>query len=43
MSTIAPCARPFYMMGKSVGATCNLACEYCYYLEKEKLYEGAGR
>jgi len=38
-----PFARPFYMMAKPVGAACNLACHYCYYLEKQELYEGAGR
>lgn len=43
MAVIAPFARPFYMMAKSVGSTCNLACGYCYYLEKAKLYDGVGR
>ncbi len=27
----------FSLMLKSAGAACNLACKYCYYLEKEKL------
>ncbi len=34
-----PFSRPMYMMVKSVGAHCNLACEYCYYLEKGNLYK----
>lgn len=38
MTTYAPFSRPLYVMLKPVGARCNLACEYCYYLEKEKLY-----
>ena len=29
----------FYVMVKPVGAVCNLACEYCYYLEKANLYK----
>ena len=33
-----PFERPLYVMLKPVGATCNLACEYCYYLEKSGLY-----
>ncbi len=37
--TYAPFARPLYVMLKPVGAVCNLACEYCYYLEKAKLYQ----
>ena len=39
MSTFAPFARPLYVMLKPVGALCNLACDYCYYLEKSKLYQ----
>lgn len=35
---ISPFAKPVYVMLKPVGAVCNLACEYCYYLEKGKLY-----
>jgi uncharacterized protein len=38
MSTATPFSRPFYVMLKPVGATCNLACDYCYYLEKSHLY-----
>ncbi len=38
MSTFAPFAKPLYVMLKPVGATCNLACDYCYYLEKANLY-----
>ena len=26
-------------MSKPAGAHCNLACDYCYYLEKAKLYQ----
>lgn len=36
--TISPFARPFYIMAKPAGAACNLACRYCYYLEKSRLY-----
>lgn len=39
MNTFAPFARPLYIMAKPVGAICNLACDYCYYLEKSKLYK----
>jgi uncharacterized protein len=28
-------------MAKPVGAICNLACQYCFYLPKERLYEGS--
>ncbi len=29
---------PLYLMAKPAGPACNLACEYCYYLEKSKLF-----
>ncbi len=38
MTTFAPFSKPLYVMLKPVGALCNLACDYCYYLEKSKLY-----
>jgi uncharacterized protein len=31
-------AAPFHIIAKPVGPICNLDCEYCFYLEKEKLY-----
>ena len=39
MSTFAPFSKPMYVMLKPVGSKCNLDCDYCYYLEKENLYE----
>lgn len=32
----------FQVFVKPVGASCNLACSYCYYLDKEQLYSGLG-
>ena len=31
----------FHLLVKPTGATCNLACEYCFYLGKESLYPGS--
>lgn len=39
MNTVNPFARPLYIMLKPVGASCNLRCKYCYYLEKANLYK----
>ena len=30
--------RPFSLLVKPVGAACNLACDYCFYLDKSALY-----
>lgn len=32
---------PFSLLAKPAGAACNLACEYCFYLDKQKLYPGS--
>lgn len=34
-----PKRNSFQTMAKPMGSVCNLNCTYCYYLEKEKLYE----
>jgi len=31
-------SRSFHVMSKPTGATCNLNCQYCFYLEKSALY-----
>jgi uncharacterized protein len=31
----------FTLLVKPSGAACNLACQYCFYLEKEQLYPGS--
>ena len=38
-----PFAKPLYVMLKPAGAHCNLACKYCYYLEKNNLYQNSHR
>lgn len=38
MNTAFPFQHPLYVMPKPAGAHCNLACDYCYYLEKLNLY-----
>lgn len=32
-----------HVMAKPSGAICNISCEYCFYLEKEKLYPSVSR
>lgn len=34
-----PFSTPLYVMLKPIGAHCNLACRYCYYLDKKDLYK----
>lgn len=36
---LTPFSRPMYIMTKAAGSSCNLACKYCYYLEKNNLYK----
>ena len=38
-----PFAKPLYVMLKPASAHCNLACKYCYYLEKNNLYQNSHR
>jgi uncharacterized protein len=35
--------RPFHVMTKPIGPICNLDCRYCFYLEKERLYQDERR
>ncbi len=35
----SPFLSPFYLMAKPAGSICNLACDYCYYLEKAQYYK----
>ena len=30
----------FHLLAKPTGSTCNLACAYCFFLDKERLYPG---
>jgi len=39
MSSLNPSALPsFHVMAKPTGARCNLACDYCFFLKKDRLY-----
>ena len=31
----------FHVMAKPTGSACNLACRYCFFLEKRRLYPGS--
>ena len=39
MPSFAP--RAFHLLAKPSGATCNLDCDYCFFLSKEMLYPGS--
>lgn len=39
MTIYAPFAKPLYVILKPVSSICNLACKYCYYLNKNDLYK----
>lgn len=39
MNTTAP--PHFHLMAKPTEAICNLACSYCFFLDKELLYPGS--
>lgn len=43
LTTLSPFASPLYLLAKPAGARCNLACDYCYYLEKSRLYADGER
>ena len=38
-----PFSGPLYLVAKPASSTCNMRCEYCYYLEKSAYYPSAGR
>lgn len=38
-ATYNPFVKPLYVMVKPAGPVCNLACKYCYYLEKKNIYD----
>jgi uncharacterized protein len=40
---IARFARPFSLLVKPTSADCNLRCDYCFYLEKSRLYPESKR
>ena len=34
-------SRAFHIMAKPTGSACNLNCDYCFFLKKERLYPGS--
>ena len=43
MSAAAPARAPFHVLAKPRGPLCNLACDYCFYLEKRELFPKTSR
>ena len=39
--TLSNVPRAFHIMAKPTGSTCNLNCDYCFFLKKENLYPGS--
>ncbi len=39
MQTFNPFEKPLYIMAKPASSICNMACKYCYYLEKNNIYK----
>jgi len=33
--------KAFHVMAKPTGSACNLNCDYCFFLKKERLYPGS--
>ena len=38
--TVSDAPAAFHLLAKPTGAICNLDCEYCFFLSKEKLCPG---
>lgn len=41
--TYQPARWPFHVIAKPIGAICNINCAYCFYLDKERLYNYPNR
>jgi uncharacterized protein len=39
--TTDPIPKAFHVMAKPTGSACNLNCDYCFFLKKERLYPGS--
>ena len=41
ITSVTTVRKPFHLLAKPTGATCNLDCKYCFFLSKEMLYPGS--